>query len=36
MAKTIERQTIDVVATHRIGVDELDKNAYVIISTPDT
>jgi len=36
MAKTIERQTIDVVATHRIGVEELDKNSYVIISTPDT
>jgi len=35
MAKTIERQTIDIVATHRIGVDELDKNAYVIVSTPD-
>jgi len=33
LAKTIERQTIDVVATHRIGVDELDKASYGIIST---
>jgi len=34
--KEIKGQWVDIVATHRIGVDELDKNAYVIVSGPDT
>jgi len=33
LQKIIKGQTIDVVGTHRIGVDELDKNAYVIVSS---
>ena len=33
LQKIIKGQTIDVVGTHRIGVDELDKNAYIIVSS---
>lgn len=33
MTKEIRGQFIDIVASHRIGVDEIDKTAYVIISS---
>lgn len=33
LTKEIRGQFVDIVATHRIGVDEIDKTSYVIISS---